>query len=353
MARTCSVPRRPNFAVSAAQQSRHQAISNYLAVFGKGDAIRGLIVAIAAVLTLTATIAPQLGIVALTAILFFVGAGLMALALIWPPPGIAQNYDEPGALPASQPSSSPYVFTELTADRKARPTHDLAAWARLTSHMSHELRTPLNAVLGFSELMSNEVFGPMGSRFYSDYARDIHASGRMLLKSAEDALAITALLTEPERKGPPATTRMSAAIHEATVFHAHDLASRNVRLVSDLGSDDEIIAETQTTRQLLVNVLADASAFARDDATISISSQTTSGAVQLRITLASSDVKSESQEEGFALLLARTLCELSGADLARSTSANGDLEWIVLFAPATQPDLFGLSSTRKFSMAAC
>jgi two-component system cell cycle sensor histidine kinase PleC len=305
------------------------------------------------VLTLTATIAPQLGIVALTAILFFVGTGLMALALTWPPPGFAQNYDEPEALPANQPSSSPYVFTELTADRKARPTHDLAAWARLTSHMSHELRTPLNAVLGFSELMSNEVFGPMGSRFYSDYARDIHASGRMLLKSAEDALAITALLTEPERKGPPATTRMSAAIHEATVFHAHDLASRNVRLVSDLGSDDEIIAETQTTRQLLVNVLADASAFARDDATISISSQTTSGAVQLRITLASSDVKSESQEEGFALLLARTLCELSGADLARSTSANGDLEWIVLFAPATQPDLFGLSSTRKLSMAAC
>ena len=43
--------------------------------------------------------------------------------------------------------------------------------------MSHELRTPLNAILGFSEVMANEVLGPMENKTYRDYANDIHGSG--------------------------------------------------------------------------------------------------------------------------------------------------------------------------------
>ncbi len=50
------------------------------------------------------------------------------------------------------------------------------------ANMSHELRTPLNAIIGFSEVMVQEMFGPMGARQYSEYARDIHASGQTLLE---------------------------------------------------------------------------------------------------------------------------------------------------------------------------
>ncbi len=49
------------------------------------------------------------------------------------------------------------------------------------ANMSHELRTPLNAILGFSELMEQELFGPIGDKRYVEFASDIHRSGRHLL----------------------------------------------------------------------------------------------------------------------------------------------------------------------------
>ncbi len=56
--------------------------------------------------------------------------------------------------------------------------------------MSHELRTPLNAVIGFSELMVHEAFGPVGHERYRGYAKDIHASGSHLLQIINDILDI-------------------------------------------------------------------------------------------------------------------------------------------------------------------
>src|SRR5690606_38481215 len=55
------------------------------------------------------------------------------------------------------------------------------AKSRFLASMSHELRTPLNAILGFSEVMGDEVLGPMQNETYRDYAKDINASGHHLL----------------------------------------------------------------------------------------------------------------------------------------------------------------------------
>ncbi len=57
--------------------------------------------------------------------------------------------------------------------------------------MSHELRTPLNAVIGFSEIMKDEIFGPVGSERYKDYAASIHKSGSHLLGLINDILDIS------------------------------------------------------------------------------------------------------------------------------------------------------------------
>ena len=54
--------------------------------------------------------------------------------------------------------------------------------------MSHELRTPLNAVIGFSEVMTCGVFGPLGSPHYLEYFQDIHRSGVFLHDLISDML---------------------------------------------------------------------------------------------------------------------------------------------------------------------
>ena len=158
--------------------------------------------------------------------------------------------------PSVKKSAEPTSFAELVKGPGAASTIDRAQWAKLTAHMSHELRTPLNAVLGFSEMMSNEVFGPLGASCYSAYVRDIHASGLMLLKSAEDALAITTLLTSPDQKGNPQTCRLSASAEDACAFARHDLGRQSIAIVSDIGSDINVIGDSQATRQMLINLIA-------------------------------------------------------------------------------------------------
>jgi len=61
------------------------------------------------------------------------------------------------------------------------------------ANMSHELRTPLNAIIGFSQLMADEVLGPLGNAKYSGYARDICNSAEHLLGIINDILDVSKL----------------------------------------------------------------------------------------------------------------------------------------------------------------
>ena len=57
------------------------------------------------------------------------------------------------------------------------------------SQMSHELRTPLNAILGFSEVITEEVFGPVVPERYRSYATDIRNSASQLLEMVRHILS--------------------------------------------------------------------------------------------------------------------------------------------------------------------
>ncbi len=59
------------------------------------------------------------------------------------------------------------------------------------ANMSHELRTPLNSIIGFSDALKTQLFGPLGGDKYREYAEDINASGLHLLEVISDILDIS------------------------------------------------------------------------------------------------------------------------------------------------------------------
>jgi two-component system cell cycle sensor histidine kinase PleC len=86
---------------------------------------------------------------------------------------------------------SEHKLTELARkhqEEKLRAESANTAKGEFLANMSHELRTPLNAINGFSEIMLQEMFGPLGDRRYKEYARDILGSGQHLLALINDIL---------------------------------------------------------------------------------------------------------------------------------------------------------------------
>ena len=65
--------------------------------------------------------------------------------------------------------------------------------SKFLATMSHELRTPLTAIIGFSEILTGEFFGPVGNKKYIEYARDINHSGQHLLALIDEVLDISAI----------------------------------------------------------------------------------------------------------------------------------------------------------------
>lgn len=65
------------------------------------------------------------------------------------------------------------------------------AKSQFLANISHELRTPLNAVIGFSSILMNQLFGPLGDQKYLEYAKDINSSGAHLLDIINDILDLS------------------------------------------------------------------------------------------------------------------------------------------------------------------
>lgn len=339
MAWTWSAPQRGRVTGAAVAANGHRVINGAVhraaVVLGRGDATRGLSIGFAAFLTVAGAAAPHLPTLAMTALLFLAGATLVLFAALpISTPDLALKFED-AAAPASDMQRVAITSLQELLQRTPCAT-DRAAFARLTAHMSHELRTPLNAIIGFSELMSNEVFGPLGSSSYAAYVRDIHASGLSLLKSADDALAITALLTSTDEQHRSQQTNAALAATEALSFHTHAFAARGVQSCCTIDCDAEIMADPQAVRQLLINLIADVSANAVAGSDIALTSRLDGSEIELSVSASGAMAESTAEQERFSLLLARTLAELCGAKLLVS-----DRHIAIRFPRAQQNDFFG------------
>src|SRR5439155_5032867 len=80
---------------------------------------------------------------------------------------------------------------EDLVDARQRAEHASSAKSDVLAKVSHEIRTPLNAIIGFSEVMMEERFGPMANERYRAYLKDIHASGGHLISLINDLLDLS------------------------------------------------------------------------------------------------------------------------------------------------------------------
>jgi PAS domain S-box-containing protein len=77
----------------------------------------------------------------------------------------------------------------ITAKQQAERAS--SAKSDFLAKISHEIRTPLNAIIGFSEVMMEERFGPVGNERYKQYLKDIHTSGGHLISLLNDLLDLS------------------------------------------------------------------------------------------------------------------------------------------------------------------
>ena len=149
----------------------------------------------------------------------------------------------------------------MSDEARRRAEEANLAKSRFLASMSHELRTPLNAILGFSEVMANEVLGPMGNQTYREYARDVHESGQHLLDLINEILDLSRI--EAGRYQLNEEPLMLLHVVE-DCCHLMELKARNkdIRIVQDFESTmPRLFADERAVRQITLNLLSNAIKF--------------------------------------------------------------------------------------------
>ena len=129
------------------------------------------------------------------------------------------------------------------------------------ANMSHELRTPLNAIIGFSEMMRNELFGPLGGEKYRDYVNDIYGCGLHLLQIINDVLDMSKievgkLELREERVDLLAAVRTCVALVTQRAIIA------GVTIITEIDEDlPPLLADEIRVKQILLNLLTNAVKF--------------------------------------------------------------------------------------------
>lgn len=219
--------------------------------------------------------------------------------------------------------------------------------------MSHELRTPLNAIIGFSEIMLHELFGPIGSPRYRDYARHIQVSGRHLLDLINDVLDMSKLeaghyaLEEAWIEVPELVDACAAL---AAVPAETSGVSLTVTAAPDLPM---VLADERALRQIVLNVLSNAVKFTpgggrvtveaglRDDGAFVLTVADTGigipeeamARIMEPFQQADSSINRRFGGSGLGLSISRNLIELHGGDL-KIASTEGEGTTVTLILPA-------------------
>ncbi|GIU67276.1 non-motile and phage-resistance protein [Candidatus Phycosocius spiralis] len=202
------------------------------------------------------------------------------------------------------------------------------------ANMSHELRTPLNAINGFSEIMVQQLYGPLGDRRYLTYATDILNSGKHLLELINDVLDM-AKVEAGKFKIYPKPMDLHESIEQAIRLVRGRAEEKRISLVTELNEDGEMIGDARAIKQIMINLLTNAIKFTAPNGKILVQIKNNLDEVIIRVidngvginqedlprlTRPFEQVENEharsNQGSGLGLALSRSFAELHGGSLS-------------------------------------
>lgn len=122
--------------------------------------------------------------------------------------------------------------------------------------ISHEIRTPLNAIIGFSEVIMEERFGPVGNARYREYIEDVHQGGRHLLSLINDLLDLSKI--EAGKMDFSFTSvNLNELVQECAMIMQPDANRERIIVRTNLPSNvPPVVADSRSLKQILLNILS-------------------------------------------------------------------------------------------------
>ncbi len=255
---------------------------------------------------------------------------------------------------ADQQSQRLADLADKYAREKTRAEAANRSKSEFLANMSHELRTPLNAVIGFSEIMQEQMFGPIGSGKYVEYARDIHRSGQFLLDVINDILDMSKieagrLQLETECFAIGTVCEEILRIVAPRAFEGKVIINREI--------DPEVTVEAdrRAIKQVLINLLSNAVKFTPEGGTVTLSADPSGDHIAIKIKDTGIGIPARDIEKlgrpfeqvenqftkskggsGLGLAISKSLVELHGGALAINSVVGNGTE-VTVTLPRVRP----------------
>ena len=168
------------------------------------------------------------------------------------------------------------------ADRASREAALEAQKRSFLRMASHELRTPLNSILGFSEILAGELFGPLGAPQYKEYAEIIRDSGQRLLNLVNQVIEIARLearTIEWDLRAEP----LGPAVEEVLKGFADEIAAHKVQIVLPGDPLPTVVADPRGLKAVLSGLIHNAIVFSPEGGEVTIGARVKREQVEIEI----------------------------------------------------------------------